>query len=190
MGESSESGTSSETEVVKAAGESPPALTSRFLRWILKTTLSEDRNVISASSALTKGDKAIIRKGRLSLTYLIHSQLSSVIIIRHGEFQTEIGRNENHKGWTLRKQVKNKMQLTRISGPNTPLLNLSCALPCIPSYRPAHVPSLPVPASGINVDDKSIRPEPPSASVLDKKMSCDKVFHGRKFTGTYIGPPT
>jgi len=73
VGESSESGTSSETEVVKAPGESPPALTSRFLRWILKTMLSEDRNVISASSALTNDDKAIIRKGRLSLTYLIHS---------------------------------------------------------------------------------------------------------------------
>jgi hypothetical protein len=73
VGESSESGTSSETEVVKASGESPPVVTSRFLRWILKTMLSEDRNAISASSALTTGDKAIIRKGRLSLTDLIHS---------------------------------------------------------------------------------------------------------------------
>ena len=90
MGESSESGTSSEKEVVKAGGESPPPLTSRFLWWILKTTLSEDRNVISASSALTKGDKAIIRESRLPLTYLIHSQLGSVTI-RHGRFQTEVG---------------------------------------------------------------------------------------------------
>ena len=48
-------------------------LTSRFLRWILKMTLSEDRNAISASSALTKGDEVIIREGRLSLTDLIHS---------------------------------------------------------------------------------------------------------------------
>ena len=72
MGASSESGTSSETDVVKAAGESPTELTSRFLRWILKTALSEDRNAISVSSALTKGDKAIIGKGRLSLTDLIH----------------------------------------------------------------------------------------------------------------------
>jgi hypothetical protein len=60
VGESSESGTSSEMEVVKAAGESPAVLTSRFLRWILKTMLSEDRNAISASSALTKGGQAII----------------------------------------------------------------------------------------------------------------------------------
>ena len=73
MGASSESGTSSEVEVVKAAGESMAVLTSTFLRWILKTTLSEDRNAISASSALTKGDKVIIREGRLLLTDLIHS---------------------------------------------------------------------------------------------------------------------
>ena len=73
MGASSESGTSSEVEVVKAAGESTAVLTSRFLRWILNTTLSEDRNAISASSALTKGDKVIIREGRLLLTDLIHS---------------------------------------------------------------------------------------------------------------------
>lgn len=73
MDESSKSGTNSETEVVKAAGESPAVLTSRFLRWILKMMSSEDRNAISASSALTKGDKVIIRKERLSLTDLIHS---------------------------------------------------------------------------------------------------------------------
>jgi hypothetical protein len=97
VAESSESGTSSETEVVKAAGESPPVLTSRFLRWILKTTLSKDRNAISASSALTKGDKVIIRKGRLWLTNLIHSELGSVSIIRHGEFQTKIGGTKNHR---------------------------------------------------------------------------------------------
>ena len=39
MGASSGSGTSSETDVVKAAGESPTELTSRFLWWILKTVL-------------------------------------------------------------------------------------------------------------------------------------------------------
>ena len=83
--------------MVKAAGESPPVLTSRFLRWILKTTLLEDRNAISASSALTKDDKAIIRKGRLSLTDLIHSELGSVSIIRHEEFRTEIGGTKNHR---------------------------------------------------------------------------------------------